>query len=63
MTAAQESSRYSVPLSELEHDVHVPVEDQISELAEPPPPGPFSKQDVDRQLLLGVTGAGRLRLP
>jgi hypothetical protein len=63
MTATARPSRYSVSLSELERDVHVPVDRQLSEVAEPPPPGPFSEEDVDRQRLLGVTGAGRLRLP
>ncbi len=58
---AEKSSPYAVPLAALEHDVHVPVEDQVSEQGEPPPPPPLPQGDLDRMRLLGITSAGRLR--
>ncbi len=54
-------NRYSVSLSELERTVRVPVDEQVFERAEPPPPAPISAEELDRQRLLGITGAGRLR--
>lgn len=44
-------------LADLEGPVQVPVERQVSEQAEPPAPAPISQEDLDRQRLLGVTGA------
>lgn len=49
-------------LADLE-SVHVPVEQQVSSRPEPPPAGPLAPEELDRQRLLGVTSAGRLRLP
>lgn len=53
---------YAVTLADLE-SVHVPVEQQVSSRPEPPPAGPLAPEELDRQRLLGVTSAGRLRLP
>jgi hypothetical protein len=49
-------------MDELERSAHVPVEEQVTEQPEPPPPGPLADEELDRQRLLGVTAAGRLRL-
>jgi hypothetical protein len=54
-------SKYDVDIKDLEKSAHVPVEIQVTEQAEPPPPGPMSAEELDRQRLLGVTAAGRLR--
>ena len=56
-------AKYDVPLSDLERSAHVPVEDQVTEQGEPPPPMPLAAEELDRQRLLGITGAGRLRQP
>lgn len=61
--ADRDKGRYSTTLADLERAVHVPVDQQVTEQAEPPPPGPLSPEELDRQRLLGVTGVGRLRLP
>ena len=55
-------NRYDVSLDDLERSAHVPVDEQITEQPEPPAPGPLSDEELDRQRLLGVTAAGRLRL-
>jgi hypothetical protein len=54
-------SKYDVDINDLEKSTHVPVEDQVTEQAEPPPPGPMPVEELDRQRLLGITAAGRLR--
>jgi len=56
-----QTGKYSVTLAELEGSAHVPVDQQVSEQAEPPPPAPIAPEELDRQRLLGITGAGRLR--
>lgn len=61
MRGATEPGRYSISLSGLERAVHVPVDQQVTEQAEPPPPAPIPPEEADRLLLLGITGAGRLR--
>jgi hypothetical protein len=48
--------------ADLERQTHVPYDQLVTEQGEPPPPGPLSAEEFDRQQLLGVTGAGRLRL-
>ena len=53
---------YDISLDELEHSAHVLFEEQITEQPEPPPPGPMAEEELDRQRLLGVTAAGRLRV-
>lgn len=58
-----ERSRYAIPLAELERSAHVPVEEQVTEQAEPPASAPIAAEDLDRQTLLGITSAGRLHLP
>jgi hypothetical protein len=55
-------SRYAGTLADLEGSVHVPVEAQVSELAEAPAEAPISAEELDRQRLLGITGAGRLKV-
>jgi hypothetical protein len=55
-------SRYAESLADLENSVHVPVEAQVSEQAEPPAEAPISAEELDRQRLLGITGAGRLNV-
>jgi hypothetical protein len=57
----EKPSSYAVSLDALEKTAHVPVDDQITEQAEPPPPPPIATEELDRQRLLGVTSAGRLR--
>jgi hypothetical protein len=56
------SRRYAVTLADLQRGVHVPTEEQVTEQSEPPPAPPISDEELDRQRLLGSTGAGRLRL-
>jgi hypothetical protein len=58
-----EKGKYEIGLDELEQSAHVPVSQQVTEQAEPPGEGPMSAEELDRQRLLGITGAGRLRLP
>lgn len=60
-SAGMPTDRYRVPLDELDA-VHVPVEDQVTAAPQPPAEGPLAAEELDRQRLLGVTGAGRLRL-
>lgn len=62
MTGDREPNLYAISLTALERSAHVPVEEQISEQAEPASPAPVSPAELDRQRLLGITGAGRLRL-
>jgi hypothetical protein len=54
------AARYRTTLAALERTTRIGVDDQVVELPEPPTPGPLSAEDLDRQLLLGITGAGRL---
>ncbi len=53
---------YAVPLEDLDR-VHVPADQQGTGRGEPPPEPPIAPEELDRQRLLGTTGAGRLRLP
>jgi hypothetical protein len=55
-------SKYEVSIGDLEKAAHVPIDEQVTEQAEPPPTGPLSPEELDRQRLLGITGAGRLRV-
>ncbi len=52
---------YKVSLDELEATARVAAEDQVTEQAEPPPPHALAPEELDRQRLLGITGAGRLK--
>lgn len=54
---------YAITLDDLERTVRVPRDRQVSEQGEPPPPPPLPAEEIDRQRLLGITAAGRLRLP
>lgn len=56
-----DKAKYSKTLAEFERSIHVPANQQVTEQAEPPPPGPMASEELDRQRLLGITGAGRLR--
>jgi len=56
-------SKYAMTLEGLERSAHVPADLQTTAQGEPPPPGPISPEELDRQRLLGITGAGRLRQP
>ena len=58
---ADTAGKYEIGLTELEKSAHVPVDQQVTEQAEPPSPGPMSVEELDRQRLLGITAAGRLR--
>jgi hypothetical protein len=53
--------RYDIPLAQLERETHVPLDEQVTEQGEPPRPLPIAEEELDRQRLLGVTAAGRLR--
>jgi hypothetical protein len=53
--------RYDIPLEQLERETHVPLDELVMEQGEPPPPLPIAQEELDRQRLLGVTAAGRLR--
>jgi hypothetical protein len=55
------AGKYDIGLDELEKSAHVPVDEQVTEQPEPPAPGPMSEEELDRQRLLGLTAAGRLR--
>ena len=55
-------SKYAGSLADLENSVHVPADAQVSEQAEPPAEAPISAAELDRQRLLGITGAGRLNV-
>jgi hypothetical protein len=48
-------------VSELEKSAHVAQEDMVTEQGEPPSPSPLPEEELDRQRLLGITAAGRLR--
>lgn len=56
-----EASRYDIPLDQLEQSVHVPLDELITEQGEPPPPDALPQVELDRQRLLSITSAGRLR--
>ena len=56
-------SRFAVPIDAFEDAVRVRADDHVVELAAPPAEMPIAPEELDRQTLLGVTGAGRLRLP
>jgi hypothetical protein len=58
----QSRSRYGGSLADLENSVHVPADAQASEQAEAPAEAPISAAELDRQRLLGITGAGRLNV-
>jgi hypothetical protein len=60
--ARRAGSRYGGSLADLEATVHVPVEAQVTVQAEPPAEPPISAEELDRQRLLGITGAGRLNV-
>ena len=62
MTVDGTTSRYGGSLADLEASAHVPLEQQVTELAEPPAEAPISAEELDRQRLLGITGAGRLKV-
>ena len=62
MTVDGTTSRYGGSLADLESSAHVPLEQQVTELAEPPAEAPISAEEQDRQRLLGITGAGRLKV-
>ncbi|MCU1691161.1 MAG: hypothetical protein JWM64_252 [Frankiales bacterium] len=47
-----------MPLSDLERSAHVPVEEQTTAQAEPPPAMPITQEELDRHRLLGPLGAG-----
>ncbi len=49
------TSRYAVPLAELEA-VHVPVEEQTTAKAEPTPPEVLAPEEVARLALIRVAG-------
>lgn len=53
---------YAITLDALERSARVPLYEQLTSQDEAPPPGPLAPQELDRQLLLGVTGAGSLRI-
>ena len=54
------ASRYRVPMDDLDA-VRVPVDEQVASEPEPPHDAPLAAEELDRQRLLGITGAGRLR--
>ncbi len=58
----QPAQPYAMTLDALERSVRVPASSQVTSQAEPPAPGPLAPEELDRMLLLGVTGAGRLRV-
>ena len=58
----QSRNRYAGSLADLENSVHVPADAQVSEQAEAPAEAPISAAELDRQRLLGITGAGRLNV-
>jgi hypothetical protein len=55
-------SRYAGSLADLEASAHVPLERQVTELAEAPAEAPISAEELDRRRLLGITGAGHLKV-
>lgn len=61
MSPSRDNTPYAVPIDALEKSAHVPLGEQVTEQGEPPPPPPIGTDEVDRQRLLGITGAGRLR--
>jgi hypothetical protein len=56
------ASRYGGSLADLEAPAHVPLGEQVTEVAEAPAEAPISAEELDRQRLLGITGAGRLNV-
>jgi hypothetical protein len=59
----EQPNEYATSLADLERSARVPFDHQVTEQAEPPSPGPLPPEELDRQRLLGITGAGRLRQP
>ncbi len=62
MTADRVRGRFAGSLADLEASAHVPADAQVTELGGPPAEAPISAEELDRQRLLGITGAGRLHL-
>lgn len=62
MPGSERDGRYAMTLAELERTAHVPADEMVTELAEPPPPLPMAPEELDRQRLLGITAAARLHL-
>jgi hypothetical protein len=58
--ADQRSGRFSATWDQLESDVHVPVEDQVTIQAVSPPEPVLPPEELDRQKALGVVGDFRL---
>jgi len=51
------ANKYSTSIDDLERSVHVPVDQQISEQADAPADAPITAYELERQRLLGITGA------
>lgn len=47
-----DTNKYAVPIDALERETHVPVEDQVTEHAEPPPPDLVNDERLAAQRLL-----------
>lgn len=56
-----EQSKCSTTLGDLERSARVFIDQQVTVQAEAPAEAPIAPEDLDRQRLLGITGAGRLR--
>ena len=47
-------NKYAVPLDALERSAHVPLDDQVEEHREPPPPDAVNEQRVEAQRLTRI---------
>ena len=56
LTITGMENKYTVPLDALETSAHVPVEDQVEEHPEPPPPHFISQERVEQQKLIRILG-------
>lgn len=52
---------YAVDLDELEDGVRVPPSEQTTLQSAPPAEAPLAAEELDRNRLLGIEAAGRLR--
>jgi hypothetical protein len=51
-------NRYAVPIDALEGSAHVPLDEQVEEHAEPPPPDVVDPERVARDRLVRIAAIG-----
>ena len=51
-----DTNKYAVPLDALENSAHVPVEDQVTEHAEPPAPDVVNEERLAQRRMVAYLG-------